>query len=296
MNPSLGRTKRHRTQFSAALLILVGLFLASHLVRADENEVESHLKSLYVDNILTLRHFYTGQHLNFRPDGALVGNAPIGPWTIASQFRVKEIRIKGSSIIVKGRRIRWIFDAQGEAHDQMMRYEGCSGKCDVQKKALEEAALEIEIKLPSDKATEEETMAAVNAVFLSAGESMLDIVPPFWQAFIAKREGKPLPSVAPKETVYVVKTGEITPPRVTFGPDPDYSREAREAKYMGSLLIALVVSSTGKPMDLQIQKPLGLGLEEKAVAAVETWKFEPALKDGKPVPVRIQIQVTFQLY
>lgn len=203
MNPILGRTK-----FTSALLVLVAILLAAHLVRADDNEVESHLKSLYVDNILTLRHFYTGQHLSFRFDGTLVGDAPIGPWTIASQFRVKEIRIEGSSIIVKGRRIQWIFDAQHKAHDQMMRYEDCSGECDVPKKALEEAALEIEIKLLSDKATEEETMAAVNAVFLSAGESMLDIVPPFWQAFIAKREGKPLPSVAPKETVYVVKTAK----------------------------------------------------------------------------------------
>ena len=296
MNPSLSRRKRHGTKFSLALFMLVGLLLATHLLLADDNEVESHLKSLYVDNILTLRHFYTGQHLNFRADGALIGDAPIGPWTLASQFRVKEIRIKDSSLIIKGRRIQWIFDAQDKAHDQLMRYEDCSGECDAQKKALDEAAIEIMIGLPSNKATEEETAAAINAVFLPPGESMLDIVPPFWQAYFAKREGKTMASEAPKQTVYVVKTGEITPPTVTFGPDPDYSREAREAKYMGSLLIALVVSPTGKPTDLQIQKPLGLGLDEKGVAAVETWKFEPALKDGKPVPVRVQIQVTFKLY
>jgi TonB family protein len=295
LNPDLRRSKRRRTKVAFTLVGLMVLFLPTQM-RADDNEIESHLKSIYVDNILTLRHFYTAKHLKFRADGTLVGDAAIGPWTLASQFRVKEIRLNGSSIKVKGRRIQWIFDGQGKSHDQLMRDEDCSGKCDAEKKALGDAAIEIAISLPSDKPTEEETMAAMNAVFLPSGESMVDIVPPFWQAYFAKREGKVLPSAAPKETVYVVKTGEITPPRLTFNPDPDYAVEARRVNYQGSVLIGLVVDSTGKPQDLQIEKPLGMGLEEKAVASVKIWKFEPALKDGKPVPVRIHIQVIFHLY
>ena len=60
-------------------------------------------------------------------------------------------------------------------------------------------------------------------------------------------------------------------------------------------MLGLVVGPDGKPRDIKVQRTLGLGLDEKAIEAVSTWRFEPALKDGKPVPVQINVEVKFRL-
>src|SRR5882762_10041467 len=90
--------------------------------------------------------------------------------------------------------------------------------------------------------------------------------------------------------------GGVSAPRVIFQPDPEYSEEARKAKYQGTCVLWLVVGPDGKPRDIRVARSLGLGLDEKAIEAVKTWKFEPAMKDGKPVAVQINVEVSFRLY
>jgi len=90
--------------------------------------------------------------------------------------------------------------------------------------------------------------------------------------------------------------GGVSPPRTLYAPDPEYSEEARRAKFQGSVLLALIVGPDGNPHDLHIMRSLGLGLDEKALDAVRTWRFEPARKDGVPVAVQISVEVNFRLY
>ena len=90
--------------------------------------------------------------------------------------------------------------------------------------------------------------------------------------------------------------GGVSAPRVTYQPDPEYSEEARKAKYQGTCVLWLVVGPDGRPRDIRVARSLGLGLDEKAIEAVKTWKFEPAMKDGKPVAVQINVEVSFRLY
>ncbi|HVO59464.1 MAG TPA: energy transducer TonB [Terriglobales bacterium] len=90
--------------------------------------------------------------------------------------------------------------------------------------------------------------------------------------------------------------GEVSPPRPIYTPDPDYSEEARKARYQGVCILWLVVDSTGRTRDVQVARSLGLGLDEKAIDAVKRWTFEPATKNGKPVAVRVNVEVTFRLY
>jgi len=90
--------------------------------------------------------------------------------------------------------------------------------------------------------------------------------------------------------------GGVSAPRVVFQPDPEYSEEARKAKYQGTCVLWVVVGPDGRPHDIKIQRSLGMGLDEKAIEAVRTWKFEPARKDGQPVAVQINIEVNFRLY
>jgi len=90
--------------------------------------------------------------------------------------------------------------------------------------------------------------------------------------------------------------GGVSAPRAVYTPDPEYSEEARKAKYQGTCVLWLIVSPDGRPRDIRVARTLGMGLDEKAIEAVRNWKFEPAMKDGQPVSVQINVEVNFRLY
>ena len=90
--------------------------------------------------------------------------------------------------------------------------------------------------------------------------------------------------------------GGVSAPRPLSTPDPEYSEEARKAKYQGTCVLWLIVGPDGKPRDIRVSRTLGLGLDEKAIEAVRHWTFEPAMKDGRPVAVQINVEVRFSLY
>jgi TonB family protein len=90
--------------------------------------------------------------------------------------------------------------------------------------------------------------------------------------------------------------GGVTAPKVIYDPEPEYSEEARKAKYQGTVVLSLVVGPDGVPRDISVSRSLGLGLDEKAVETVKTWRFDPGKKDGKPVAVYASVEVVFHLY
>ncbi len=90
--------------------------------------------------------------------------------------------------------------------------------------------------------------------------------------------------------------GGVSAPRALFTPDPEYSEEARKAKYQGTCILWLIVDQNGRPREVKVARSLGMGLDQKAIEAVKNWKFEPAMKDGKPVAVQINVEVNFRLY
>jgi TonB family protein len=89
--------------------------------------------------------------------------------------------------------------------------------------------------------------------------------------------------------------GGISEPIPTYVPLPAYSEEARKAKYQGNVVLWIVVDAQGNVTDARVVRPLGLGLDEKAVETVQTWKFKPAMRNGVPVPVRVSVEVFFRL-
>jgi TonB family protein len=90
--------------------------------------------------------------------------------------------------------------------------------------------------------------------------------------------------------------GGVSPPRAIYEPEPEFSEEARKAKYQGVCTLGLIVGTDGRPTNIRVLNSLGMGLDEKAIETVKTWKFEPAMKDGHPVRVEIAVEVDFHLY
>jgi TonB family protein len=89
--------------------------------------------------------------------------------------------------------------------------------------------------------------------------------------------------------------GGVSQPQLLFKVEPEYSEEARKAKFQGAVVLQIIVDEKGLPRDIKVIRPLGLGLDQKAVEAVEKWKFSPGKKDGKAVPVIAQVEVNFRL-
>ncbi len=90
--------------------------------------------------------------------------------------------------------------------------------------------------------------------------------------------------------------GNVSAPIALYKPEPPYSEEARKAKYQGTVVLWIVVDAQGNVTDVRVVKPLGLGLDEKAVETVHTWKFKPAMRNGTAVTVRVSVEITFRLF
>ena len=89
--------------------------------------------------------------------------------------------------------------------------------------------------------------------------------------------------------------GAVSRPRLIYKVEPEYTEEARKAELQGTVMLSVEVWEDGLAHNIRVLRSLGLGLDEKAVEAVEQWKFSPGEKDGKPVKVLAQIQVSFRL-
>jgi TonB family protein len=114
----------------------------------------------------------------------------------------------------------------------------------------------------------------------------------------AQQPAAPSDPTAPtqaNEPMYTIG-GRISAPQIKHRVTAQFTDEARRAHYQGVCLVALIVDAQGNPQNVHIARALGMGLDEKALAAVRQYRFKPALRDRKtPVPVAITIQINFRL-
>jgi TonB family protein len=129
------------------------------------------------------------------------------------------------------------------------------------------------------------TLALATAALVAVGQST-NIVPISGSTPVASAS-QPTDSAA----------AQITPPKVISQPSPDYSNEARKKKISGSCQVSFTVDTDGIPQSVYVIKSLEPSLDASAVTTVETWRFKPAMKDGKtPVPFDLTAEVGFQIF
>lgn len=90
--------------------------------------------------------------------------------------------------------------------------------------------------------------------------------------------------------------GGVSAPVLLFSVEPEFSEEARRAKVAGNVLVNLWVTPHGRPTHVHVLRGVGMGLDQKAIAAVEQYRFAPALENGKPVLVELNVEVDFQIF
>lgn len=89
--------------------------------------------------------------------------------------------------------------------------------------------------------------------------------------------------------------GDVTRPKLVHSVEPAFSTKSNEAFVEGTVTVSAVVSTRGALTDMQVLKGLSAAQDHSALVALKEWRFEPGTKGGKPVNVRIKIQVDFHL-
>lgn len=90
--------------------------------------------------------------------------------------------------------------------------------------------------------------------------------------------------------------GGVSAPVILFQPEPEFSEEARKAKVAGNVLVYLQVDTNGHPTHVRVLRGIGLGLDEKAMEAVRQYRFKPAMENGHPVQVEMNVEVNFTIF
>jgi TonB family protein len=89
--------------------------------------------------------------------------------------------------------------------------------------------------------------------------------------------------------------GNVKAPVLLSKTEPQYTADARLAKYQGKVTLYIEVGADGTPHNIQVVRGLGLGLDQRAIDALSQWRFKPATRAGQPVPVQATVEVNFRL-
>jgi TonB family protein len=283
-----------------------------------ESDLERHLNDEYKGKTFILRGFYSGDHLKYDSGTRTISPSSSDDWTVSGIVQVEYLRLSGNRLGINARRLHmgWLDGHFQELHDHV-------GKLDKDERT--DRSLRIEADLGAENADSAERV--LSEIFLTTHDRFADLVPEYWKACVlAALTGKgshqyskysfsqdfaAIPGVSPakqesaeaEETtagqphVQSFRPGKgVSPPRVVSQNDPEFSDGARRAKYQGIEVLSMVVGHTGRPQNIQIVQPLGMGLDRKAVEAVSKWHFNPGTKDGEPVDVEIAVEVDFHLH
>jgi TonB family protein len=123
---------------------------------------------------------------------------------------------------------------------------------------------------------------------------MLSHMPDYWQEYFNSKSQRR--AYMPADASIKVLSEGMMPPKVLNSIDPSSNEYAQKYGIAGMELLRTVVDASGIPREMAIARPIGFGLDEKAVDAVKNSHFKPAMLNGQPVPVVIDLVVTFRIY
>ena len=258
------------------------------------------LNHQYKDRVFTFRQPMTAPTQQYDAQGNSPTASALGSWTIYGRIQIKKIKVAPTWLILEGRRIGMKFSD----HSKTL----------VPAKLDDKMKVEIFLHAPLNSA--DQAREILGHIFAFTREDFLASVPEFWRKYLADniesyaddgssivfKPAAPIPN--PKDPNVKLPPGvfhvgkEVTPPQAIHGatPDPDYSDAARQERFGGPNVFYVIVGPDGTVSSVELARPLGLGLDEKSAQKIKTWKFQPAKRNGDPVPVEVVVEVSFQLW
>lgn len=266
--------------------VVCGLLLTSGVAGAQtvltQQDVEARLQKA---PFLMLRGRYAGTQLNFDAQGNLIGTANPSPLTLCAVL-VNSVRLSDAALEIDARRASLEFGGATS----------WNGREKIRAVALDRLDDgKLTISIARDPQQPQALDAAIDKVFAPGlDDAFADSAPGYWQPWLRHQlhPDRAYPVIPPGVER---PGGGVSPPYLIYSPDPQFSQAARSRNYSGICAVQLVVDAGGRPRDIAITRPLGMGLDEYAVLAVSQYRFTPAKDHGRPVPVLINIEVNFQL-
>jgi TonB family protein len=293
------------TWTTRAILIFC-LAASAAISAAPAQEVEQSLKQQFEGKVLVLRHSLQGNSQEYDSDGKVLKGGAEGPWTLYGRIKVDEVELSADNLLLKGHRVDYKFDP---SVGQLVPF--------VNKVRMQ---VKVSLQQPPKKLAEADDV--LSRVFAFTKKDVVDSAPEFWRAYLdAHIEPRPPekkvekvapPAEAPDKHPELLVRDANTPghdetrpfkigrgvqaPQPLFTPAPAFPVKADNDNSQGIVVLNVTVDTAGKVQNIRLVRPVGMGMEEAAVAAVKTWRFKPANHEGEPVAVEINIEVAFNKY
>ena len=250
------------------------LFLAILLVQtavAHAANLKDALNHKYKKHILALRSPFTvDDHQKFDSSGQSLSVPPNSEWLIYGGIYVEKLGLSSGILRLEGPRATFS-DEKKNGKPILVPFS---------------KSQQIEIHLDHRVKSLAEAEAVMGRVFFLGADA----------AEHAKPEFRRADDNTPDDQIYNYHQEGIKPPKAIYTPEPDFSEEARKAKFQGEVTLSIVVDKAGNVARIRVDKVLGHGLDEHAMQAIKAWRFIPGTHNGEPVAVREPVSVGFNLY
>lgn len=274
------RTQAIFLKIASSVFVLLTCLSGSGQTTVDE------IQARLVGQPLLLRGFWMNDKLHFGSTGKPVENYTSGSFT-ESAFDAQKVKLSRDHLTIEGQRVALAFSADGKVERMPIAMRPLTGG------EPEKVTIVIDGPKGSDFSRQ------LDAAFASHLYEITPSLPDFWQQ--SARKLFPPPGSAPETAKPKAESGtmhiggNVTKPVVLNEPEAQFSATAHQLKYSGSCMVYLLVGTDGVPSHVSIFRPVGLGLDEKAVEAVAQYRFNPATLDGKPVTFDLYVNVNFQV-
>jgi TonB family protein len=286
-------------------------------------DAEASLKQ-FEGKILILRHPLQSDSQRYDADGKVLKGGKDGSWTVLGGVLIDRVTLAPDKLRLEGRRIFFLFPKQ-----KLTLVEFTWRKHHTDAPFSPSMKVEIIRDKPIDSA--EQALTVLNRVFALKTEDVLESLPDFWRAYMAdhhfsydasqkkeaeyrwreevENKNKPAQDAHPDLTkdsknenshervVYPIDPGsEVKAPKPKFTPEPAFSEIAKYEDYQGIVVVNVIIGTDGKVHRFRLVRPLGMGLDEIAQSTLQTWRFQPATRNGQPVAVEMNIEIAFDLF
>ncbi len=267
-------------------LVMFAVLAASSALAAD---LERDLNSQYRGKVLALRYSFTGNSQDFDASGKPIDPKGFGPWTVYGRVRIKSIHLSSDNLEVKAARQLMEFKQGGLVP---------MNKSDARKSGVHQNVT-LTLRLQTRVKDEAGAQAAWRKLFAVTPEEIVHSAPDFWRDYLAD------PDIAaddktthnPAIPTGVAQLGDkgVLAAQALQTPEPEFTELARKLQYQGSGIYGAFIDKDGEPERIIVVRPLGLGLDEVSIEAIRHWHFVPAIKDQKPVPFYMPVEISFNL-
>jgi TonB family protein len=261
------------------------LFFAEFVLPSHAQSTEPELRSRLVHRPLYLRGLWRNDDLHFDSNGKLIGNSETAPFTL-SGIEIVKVKLEKDRLQLRGHRIGLELD--GSTPKRVPLLVGTLW-------FSHQEEVNIDVAMPASH----DLGSVIDAIFVENIADLMPSLPPWWQPYAHKHFLAASVSYDPyaaSSTDALARYGhEVVLPASLNDKEPEFNTYAKLLMFKGTALIHLPIDKSGTPSKLSVKRPLGLGLDEQAIEAVRNWLFVPAMRNGRPLAVEVDMEVNFQI-